>query len=307
MNTSSTGRLIENKLFPIRTVSKLTGVNSVTLRAWERRYGLIKPKRTETGHRVFDEQDIELIKQATSLIKQGLSISQVTQKLKSTQAFETILEEQPETLWHVYQKRIIEAIEQFDESKLSEIYEESLSFHNIGTVTQKLTLPTFRSLGERWGNTKTPESIAEEHFFSTYFRNKVGAQYHHKRGKNNGPLLILACAPKQQHEFSILLFGLLAHEHNYQTVILGADTPIDALIHTANIKKADGIVLSCSNIESYKELSITEIKKLNSFATFINISQKVSEKLPSFTNIHIVENDFEKSISILNQHYGIKS
>jgi len=48
--------------FPIRVVSSETGVNAITLRAWERRYGLITPKRTAKGHRLYTEQDIRLIR-----------------------------------------------------------------------------------------------------------------------------------------------------------------------------------------------------------------------------------------------------
>ena len=50
----------EEELYPIRTVSSLTGVNSITLRAWERRYGLIKPVRTPKGHRLYTQKIGEL-------------------------------------------------------------------------------------------------------------------------------------------------------------------------------------------------------------------------------------------------------
>jgi len=54
--------LKQEELFPIREVSRLTGVNPVTLRAWERRYGLIQPTRTESGHRLYAMSDIETVR-----------------------------------------------------------------------------------------------------------------------------------------------------------------------------------------------------------------------------------------------------
>ena len=66
-------------LYPIRTVSSLTGVNSITLRAWERRYGLIKPVRTPKGHRLYTQNDIDLIQQVLELLDKGISIGQVCQ------------------------------------------------------------------------------------------------------------------------------------------------------------------------------------------------------------------------------------
>ena len=62
--------------FPIRTISEQTGVPTTTLRAWERRYGLLKPSRTAKGHRLYTHQDIELVKSVVSLLKQGHTISE---------------------------------------------------------------------------------------------------------------------------------------------------------------------------------------------------------------------------------------
>src|SRR6266481_4982362 len=69
------------ELFPIRTVSNLTGVNSITLRAWERRYGLIRPIRTPTGHRLYRRDEIDLIHRVLALLDKGISIGQVKHAL----------------------------------------------------------------------------------------------------------------------------------------------------------------------------------------------------------------------------------
>jgi DNA-binding transcriptional MerR regulator len=67
----------EGGLYPIRTVASLTGVNPITLRAWERRYKLIQPRRTESGHRLYTREDIERIQRVMKFLSQGISISQV--------------------------------------------------------------------------------------------------------------------------------------------------------------------------------------------------------------------------------------
>lgn len=64
-------------VYPIRDVSRMTGVNPVTLRAWQRRYGLLKPARTATGHRLYSDDDIALIRQILHWLQRGVSISQV--------------------------------------------------------------------------------------------------------------------------------------------------------------------------------------------------------------------------------------
>lgn len=69
-------------LYPIREVSRLTGVNPITLRAWERRYGLFEPVRTASGHRLFTQEVVERIQRAVALTEKGIPISQVKQFLK---------------------------------------------------------------------------------------------------------------------------------------------------------------------------------------------------------------------------------
>ena len=67
----------EEGVYPIREVSRLTGVNAVTLRAWQRRYGLVQPARTEKGHRLYSEADIRQIGEILSWLERGVSIGQV--------------------------------------------------------------------------------------------------------------------------------------------------------------------------------------------------------------------------------------
>lgn len=78
--------LADEGIYPIREVSRLTGVNAVTLRAWQRRYGLVQPARTEKGHRLYSEQDIRQIGEILSWLERGVSIGQVKGLLSEPQA-----------------------------------------------------------------------------------------------------------------------------------------------------------------------------------------------------------------------------
>jgi|ACQI01.1.fsa_nt_gi DNA-binding transcriptional MerR regulator len=73
-------------LYPIREISRLTGVTPITLRAWERRYDLIEPVRTDSGHRLYTQEHVEFINQAVDLTKQGIPISKVKTVLKERKA-----------------------------------------------------------------------------------------------------------------------------------------------------------------------------------------------------------------------------
>ena len=233
-------------LVPIRTVSSLTGVNSVTLRAWERRYELIKPVRTPKGHRLYTMADVDLIHQVMTLLDNGMSIGQVRRVLEAKQAQpEPEGESQPAVSpWLTYQDRLLQAITAFNEQELYVIYNEVLSLYPVDIVTSRLIVPLLRELGERW--VQGQGSIAEEHFFSVFLRNELGARFHHLNRDRRGPRLLAACLPGEQHEVGLLLFTLAALDRDYQVLLLGPNTPLPELPPVVKRTAIHAIVLAGS-------------------------------------------------------------
>ena len=232
-------------LLPIRTVSTLTGVNAVTIRAWERRYGLITPQRTPKGHRLYTHEDVERIRHIVELLKQGISVGHVKPLLDQHPGDAS---EQPAAdngdVWKHYQDRMLDAIERFDEPALDSSYNDALSLYPVDIVNQRLTTPLLRLLGERWK--KRDMGIAEEHFFSVYLRNKLGTRIHHMNQRGNGPLLLLACLPGELHEIGLLFFALAAVDGGYRVLILGANTPLQQIPGVLDRKPCVGVILSGS-------------------------------------------------------------
>ncbi len=244
-------------LFPIGTVSQVTGVNSVTLRAWERRYGLIKPTRTDSGHRLYSDEDVQHIQQILNLLEQGIAISRVKEALN--------IAKQPPTPsnahqhWEQYQEQMLQGVNSFDEGVLDAVYNEAMSLYPVDVVTKQLLLPLLEKLGQRWAQVST--GVAEEHFFSVFMRNKLGARFHHRNQQNQGPRLIAACLPGEYHEFGLLLFSLAAHSRGYRIVLLGADMPLNQLSEVVHRSNSQGIVLSGSIKTDYPALQ-ADLKKL---------------------------------------------
>lgn len=88
-------QLAQEELFPIREVARLTGVNPVTLRAWERRYGMILPTRTDSGHRLYSMTDIETVRSILSWIERGVAVSKVGKILARTSAAQALSDASP--------------------------------------------------------------------------------------------------------------------------------------------------------------------------------------------------------------------
>ena len=235
---------MQEKLYTIGTVSELTGVGAITLRAWERRYDLITPVRKESGHRLYTRKHIDQINRITSLTSQGMRISQIRPEMLESSNTAGDSEERPRSRWDEALESMIAAIVDFDETRVEEIYNEALALAPIEEVTRKLINPLLAELGARWK--RGEGSIAEEHFFSFILRNRLGAQFHHRTWKDRGPRLLVACLPGEMHEIALQVFALAAHNNGYRILSLGASMPLAEVAYVANKKKCDAIVLSGS-------------------------------------------------------------
>lgn len=228
---------------PIRTICALTGINAVTLRAWERRYGLIQPARTASGHRLYTHQHVDQIRRVLALVERGVPISRVREQIEA---------ERPARgagaaargPWRGYIEQMVQACARFDEPELDRVYDEALAIHPIEQVTRQLLLPLLTQLGERWKD--LPGGIAEEHFFATYLRSKLGARLQRRMAWADGPRLLAACAPGEQHEIGLLLFAVEAQQAGLRTIVLGADTPLEELLGAARRARCDAVVISSS-------------------------------------------------------------
>ena len=213
----------EQPSFSIGTVCQRTGINPVTLRAWERRYGLLRPQRTSKGRRLYSESDIRRVEQILALLDEGIAVSQVGRVL-DRQTGGAAQAASADAIWRVYLDQILDAVHDFDEQALERAYQDALSVFPVDLATRNLITPALKALGKRWQD--GIGTVAEEHFFNVFIRNKVGARIHHQVRNATGARVVAACMPGEQHELGLLLFGLYAAERNYRVVLLGADTPL---------------------------------------------------------------------------------
>jgi DNA-binding transcriptional MerR regulator len=203
---------------------------------------LIEPIRKESGHRLYTRQHIDQINRITALTQQGIRISQITPEMLESEPPVEDGDDAQQGTWKNYLNSMMAAIIDFDEQRLEEIYNEALSLYPIAEVTRRLLTPLLIELGLRWE--ADAGSIAEEHFFSFYLRNKMGARYHHQVRNRDGRLILLAGLPYEHHEIGLLLFALAANDRGYRILPLGANLPLGELPAVAESKSVDAIVLT---------------------------------------------------------------
>jgi len=126
-------------------------------------------------------------------------------------------------------------------------------------VTQKVIIPVLQVLGERWQDRDT--GVAEEHFFSAFLRNKLGARLHHESRRSRGNKILVACLPGEYHELGILLFCIAAIGHGYQILYLGTDMPPSQLLKVVERTDVAAVLLSGTRTGLWEDEVDIELKK----------------------------------------------
>ncbi len=134
----------EQSLFPIGELSSRTQVNTVTLRAWERRYGLLKPQRTAKGHRLYNEADVECIERILSLVARGVPIGKVKPLLSDDEAASLDIDDSEK--WQQMVSDLLLAVQSLSSTKLEHLLQQSFANYPVPICRQRLIQPMFAEL-----------------------------------------------------------------------------------------------------------------------------------------------------------------
>jgi DNA-binding transcriptional MerR regulator len=213
--------------------ARRVGVNAALLRAWERRYGLLEPVRSSGGFRLYTAQDADRVVRMQQGLDQGLSAAEAARAARaSARPSEGLLQNAAE--------RLLAAIHAYDEVAVNEVLDESFAAFGLEAVLRELILPALMQVGREWEDGTL--AVSQEHFASNVIRARL-LSLARLWGRGPGPLAVLACVPGEQHDISLLAFGLVLRSHGWRIVFLGADTPIATLAQAAEATRPTLTVL----------------------------------------------------------------
>jgi MerR family transcriptional regulator, light-induced transcriptional regulator len=199
------------------------GVSPELLRAWERRYGLLRPVRSAGGFRLYSDEDAERVSRMRQGLAEGLSAAEAARAaLESEPAAGPLLEDAAD--------RLLAAIRLYDEGAAHRVLDEALAAYGLEPLVRDLILPTLQHLGREWDKDRL--GISHEHFASNLIRGRL-LSLSRLWASGGGPAALLGCPPGEEHDISLLAFGVLLHSRGWRIVFLGADTPIATLGDTA--------------------------------------------------------------------------
>ena len=248
---------------PIGEVARRTGVAVATLRAWERRYGLLDPQRTEGGHRRYGSADLARVRRMQQLLGDGWGADAAARQARedALQALDGIEEREPLDTTREFRvptplpadddghdgghgdtsqavphgltpaaaaivRRLIDAIAVYDATTANEAIDDTFARFEVAAALDHVLMPTLRLVGQGWEH--DPGAIAREHFATNAIRPRLIRLLRSPAGRG-GPTCVAAAPEKEEHDLGVLASAVVASDTGWNVTFLGARTPTGAL------------------------------------------------------------------------------
>lgn len=269
--------------YPIREFSRITGVNPVTLRAWERRYGIIKPERTEKGHRLYNDQHIGRVKNILYWLEQGYPIRQVKLLIKDNQQAQPSSDDN----WSSLQYDIIEAATQLNNHKLDQLFSDGLSCYPMSVYYEHCLLPVLQHVRSQHEQPLLARS------FEYLLKRKLCTFIHHQQKHSDGPAILLA-TNHEDAEIELLACAYALGAAAFQTHYFGAKL-------SANDLALAAVSLSCEHLWLHLhpcnlDISRQWLQQLASLGIHLYVSGAVPAQFNQQSDIHILPESFSQQI-----------
>jgi MerR family transcriptional regulator, light-induced transcriptional regulator len=235
-----------NGYLRIGELARRTATSPELLRAWEQRYGLLRPSRSAGGFRLYSDDDKAKILRTKQLIASGLSAAEAA---RQAIIGEMVTGGAPPVLEGLAEE-LRDALDRFDEDGANRALDRLIAAVSVETVMREVLLPYLRILGDRWA--RGDVSVAQEHFASTLLRGRL-LGLARGWGTGTGPTLVLACPPGEQHDLGLIMFGIAASRRGRRITYLGQDTPFSTIATTIDAVGPELVVLAVAEGTSLGE------------------------------------------------------
>ncbi|WP_078546025.1 MerR family transcriptional regulator [Litchfieldia alkalitelluris] len=252
--------------YNIKAISKMLGIQAGTLRAWERRYKMIAPTRNESGHRLYSDEHVRVLKWLIDKVNKGFTISQAVSILESTKLSTGYSEnEKVEEYSLQLQNELLEALISFDEHHAHELMNKAFSMYTIDKVVIDILGSLLVQIGHLWEDKKI--TSAHERFASSFLRSRIGMILHNLPVNGMLPKVVSVCGPGEWHELGLLIFTLYLRRKGFEVIYIGTGIADGDLEIVLDEIKPKFLFISCTmpgNVDKTLELVDSLIKSFPS-------------------------------------------
>ena len=265
----------EEPLYNIGVVARMTGISMATLRAWERRYDFPSAKRTMGGHRLYSEKDIMQLRWVRERIEAGMQTAQSINALRHQEQTGHLVYTQIDALpdlngeregikpgekrsyLEAQQSRLYDALVRHDSGRADDVLSDTLAVVAPDDVILGMVAPVINRIGEGWEAGTI--SIGTEHFGTNYLRQRLLMWMLSGPPAHKVPPVVLACAPGEWHEGSLLIMGALLRRRRWPVAYLGQSVPLpDLALFVKDIKPAIVVMVAMTESSAVEMASWTE-------------------------------------------------
>ena len=249
--------------YTIKAVCTQTGIRAVTLRAWERRYEVLNPYRSENHYRLYSERDIAVLRWIKNRVDGGLSISSAVSELKSMNrsglwpesipSAPSALPTSPTIPPDQYAGKLLQALLRHNESLAGDLLREANSLFDLATICTAIITPALVEIGEAWYRGEV--RVTTEHFASSFIRGKLLSLLQTYPTRRSSPYIMLGAGPTEQHEIGSLMMAVLLRSNGFRVEYLGPDIPLEDLADYASYEHPNMIILTASLEPAAMELA----------------------------------------------------
>jgi DNA-binding transcriptional MerR regulator len=222
--------------YSIQYLEEISGIKAHTIRIWEQRYNLLKPQRTASNIRYYDDSQLRKLLNVTTLLELGYKISHIA-NLSNTQLIQELkkkLDEGDSTLsFNHFTNELIVSSLNFDTASFEKQFSSCVLKFGFSTTIEKILYPTMKRIGVLWQLEEMNPS--QEHFISNLIRQKLYSAIDGLPAPVSSPKTCILFLPENEyHEIGLLYFNYLLIRSGIKAIYLGANLPLNSLKHASD-------------------------------------------------------------------------
>jgi MerR family transcriptional regulator, light-induced transcriptional regulator len=247
--------------YSIKAVAEATGLTVETLRAWERRYGVIEPKRGPGGHRLYTSHDVARLRRLRETTARGHPIGKIAHL--SNEALSRLISDRPASRDDVAAQALIErilaAVDGYRPAECDQAMTMAFALLSPLVAVRSVLSPALREVGERWHRGEM--CIAQERIASNCVRRQLISLLYTFNSVAEGAAVVFATLSGERHELGILMYATIAASLKVRTFYLGPDLPVEEMARCALEIGATAVAISLVNRDQ-TEATLTQLHAL---------------------------------------------
>lgn len=251
--------IYRDPIYNLKAVVEATGVTDDALRAWERRYGLPQPQRTEAGHRIYSQRDIDTIRWLVERQEEGLRIG------SAVKLWRGLADEEQDPLRAMpapadspqlsigdqvsdLRDEWLSGCLAFDERRAEHALERAFSKHTPEVVCLEIIREGIAEIGRRWYQGQA--TVQQEHFASQLAMRRIKALMSGTPPPTRRGRILIACPPDEHHVIGPFILALLLRRAGWEVVYLGPNVPLEHMEQTVDDAGPDLVILAAQQLHT---------------------------------------------------------